>query len=207
MSTELANAEAKNELIDGCDVGEYAVVLPINELALTQLGKSVEITRAKISDAEDEITRTMWQAGLISMLDQHLDGPLLEMIMTLQNSRNGFKTDKPGDGYAKRVVKEVAITALTNGFRLTGNEVNIISGQLYATKEGFDRLIGEVPGLTRFRYHVAVSEREITGKTSKGTEYGQAKFTAWAEWRLNGVEDSIVFNVTEKDKDIIGARS
>jgi hypothetical protein len=96
-------------------------------------------------------------------------------IMNLSGTRLGFMMDKQ---YPYNVVKNVAIEALLRGFRITGNEFNIIMGQFYAAKEGKFRLINEYPGLTDFQFT----------NTPPQVEGDKAKVQLWASWRLNGKE-------------------
>jgi len=74
--------------------------------------------------------------------------PLLPSILPLMNSRLGFLTDKRGPTYPVDVVRDCVVEALCRGLNLIGNEWNIIGGNCYTTKEGYERLVGELPGLT-----------------------------------------------------------
>jgi hypothetical protein len=73
-------------------------------------------------------------------------------VMALQGSPLGFRTDRDeAGGYPLSVVKEVVIEATLRGLRLVGNEVNIIAGRCYVTKEGLLRLVRNWPGLANLR--------------------------------------------------------
>lgn len=66
-------------------------------------------------------------------------------LMPLQGSRIGFKTDKDDKGgYSWQIVQSVAKEAFLLGLPMAGNCVNIISNNLYATKEGFEYLLNEL---------------------------------------------------------------
>lgn len=61
----------------------------------------------------------------------------LDAIMALQGSPLGFRTDLDSQGrsYPREVVADVTIWATALGASMTGNQVNIISGRGYLTKE------------------------------------------------------------------------
>jgi hypothetical protein len=98
--------------------------------------------------------------------------------MPLQGSKLGFVTDKDaGGGYPAEVVREVIIEALLRGFRPVGNEFNIIAGQFYGAKNGFERIVREWPGLTNLRIDLGVPHLVA----EKG-----ALVPCEARWRLDG---------------------
>lgn len=63
-------------------------------------------------------------------------GQNIELLMDLQNSPIGFKTDRY-NGYPQDVVKKCAVVALAYGCHLSGNQFNIIANNAYITKEGY----------------------------------------------------------------------
>jgi hypothetical protein len=100
-------------------------------------------------EVQGRITRAMILADGIEKLRSMITGPLMDRVMKLQGSKLGFKTDKDKDGgYPAGVVKECLIEALLRGVYPVGNEFNVIVGQCYVTKEGYQRLVREIPGLT-----------------------------------------------------------
>ena len=131
-------------------------------------------------------------ASAIKELRTLLTDDLLECIMALQGSPLGFLTDKDrppkGDsrsgwkpGYTVEVVRDVTIDATIRGFRMTGNEVNIISGKFYAAKEGLSRKVREFKGLTNLRLEAGVPHNTTGGAL---VEYH-------ASWNVNGESDEI----------------
>jgi hypothetical protein len=66
---------------------------------------------------------------------------------------------------------------------VTGNEINIIAGNLYVTKEGFERLLSEMPGLTNLKIQVGVP----------ATSEGGALVPARSQWLYHGVADAMVW--------------
>jgi hypothetical protein len=100
------------------------------------------------------------------------------VIMPLQGSPLGFLTDKDTTGgYGALVVRDCAIDAMLRGFRVVGNEMNIISGRFYGTKNGYSRVVSELEGLTDLELEPGVPQLV----SDKG-----ALVPYVATWRLNG---------------------
>ncbi len=142
------------------------------------------------SDGASHFLRSVRMAAGIKALRQILtDDFMKEFVMPLQGCKLGFKTDKDkvqtdkdgGKGYQVAVVRDCAIENLLRGGRLTGNEFNIIAGNCYSTKEFFERVVAELPGLTDLRTRPGVPQ----------TASGGALVPYIAVWKMNGVEQSI----------------
>lgn len=111
------------------------------------------------------------------------DGIVQRYFMPLQGSKLGFVTDKDADkGYSVAIVREVVIEALLRGFRPVGNEFNIIAGNFYGAKNGFERIVREWPGLTNLRIDLGVPHLVA----EKG-----ALVPCEARWRLDGRNMSV----------------
>lgn len=68
-----------------------------------------------------------------------------KILMSLQGTHLGFRTDKDaGGGYEPKVLIDCWIEATLKGARTTGNEFNIISGRAYLTKEFYQRAVREL---------------------------------------------------------------
>lgn len=132
-----------------------------------------------------QLKRAMLMARAVDELRKAITPEIMRMVMKLQNTRLGFRTDRgPGANkppYTEDVVRECLIDALLNGVFPIGNEYNIISGQLYITKEGYQRKVKETPGLTDLRLSPGVPQIH-NGKTV--VRFG-------ASWKLNGRPDSL----------------
>lgn len=89
------------------------------------------------------------------MLREAFTPEVMGAFMSLQNTALGFRTDKAQGGYPEDVVKEAVIEASLRGLSPVGNQFNIISGRMYVTKEGFQFLLSQVPGL-RYGLNLAV---------------------------------------------------
>lgn len=90
-------------------------------------------------------------ADSIGKLKSLLTSEYMKPIMELQNTRLGFKTDRPSRNnptvYSEKEVKECLIEAVFLGLQPYGNEFNIIAGNCYPTKEGMGALLSKVNGL------------------------------------------------------------
>ncbi len=76
-----------------------------------------------------------------------------ELFLPLQNTTLGFLTDKPETGYPGPIVRDCVIETLIRGFQVVGNEMNVISGRAYFTREGFERRVREFPKISHIRHH------------------------------------------------------
>jgi hypothetical protein len=91
-------------------------------------------------------------ADAIAQLNEILTPQYMKPIMALQGNKLGFKTDKDDDGgYPEAVVKRCLIEAVLTGLQPVGNQFNIISGNMYPTKEGCGYLLNNTEGLTDWK--------------------------------------------------------
>ena len=70
-----------------------------------------------------------------------------EVFMPLMNTRVGFMTDKNKAGtqnYSIEEVKNCLIDGICIGLLPTGNQINIIAGRMYPTKEGYTALLKKI---------------------------------------------------------------
>lgn len=121
------------------------------------------VSDAAEAQTKDHLRRAVYLARAQDHLRRELDA-LEWVIMPLMGTRMGFKIDKklgrdPQGNvlypYTWEVVKDCILEALLSGANLTGNEINIIAGNPYLTKEFFERKLnelcaGETPRLANF---------------------------------------------------------
>jgi len=182
----MANATAtqpKNELI------KQDVIVPESDLqTMLALDRTSQACSKQLVEAgKNEAVKALIVARSVKQFRGLLSDAVMADIMELQNSPLGFRTDKKEGGYAKDVVRDCVVQAFMRGLRVTGNEINIIAGNLYVTKEGFERLMSELPGLTGLKIQIGVPQ----------TADGGALVPAKAEWKYNGVHDSITWEKEE----------
>ena len=133
---------------------------------------------AVLSNKVEGFEKAFVMSSAIQVLKERLTPEFMKPIMALQGSNLGFKTDKDKNGgYSELEVKACLIDAVLLGLQPTGNEFNIISGNMYPTRQGFGSLLKKVNGL---KYSIAYSNPIFTqDKTS-------ATCTATIKWELNG---------------------
>lgn len=163
------------------------------------LDQTVKDSRNEIIEA-DKSGNTMMKALVLAQATRAIREqltPMMPDIMQLVGSPLGFKTDKDRarkikgkDGeqdrwdeskYSQGEVQDVVTVALLRGYQLVGNEINIIAGNFYPTKEGLERQIREFPGLKDLRL--------TAGVPSQGQQGALVHYEA--EWTLNGEHQSI----------------
>lgn len=103
-------------------------------------------------------------SSAIDIIKEQLTDEYMKPIMALQGSSLGFKTDqdtikeknaagkwitKKGDGYPMEIVRECLIEATFLGLEVTGNQFNIIGGNMYPTREGFGALLDKMHNLKK----------------------------------------------------------
>jgi len=88
---------------------------------------------------------------VVAQLRQALtDAVMNEVFMPLMNTTIGFRTDhdpngkKPMAAYSLQVVRDCLIDAISIGLMPTGNQMNIIAGRMYPTKEGYTALLKKI---------------------------------------------------------------
>jgi len=78
------------------------------------------------------------------------DDMMTGVFMPLMNAKIGFLTDRDGRAkkgqdplpfYDKGIVRDAIIDAIMIGLKPTGNQMNIIAGRMYPTKEGYTALL------------------------------------------------------------------
>lgn len=168
-------------------------IMPAARIKEVQLlSQTAQAASREIIAAGDEQTRAFVIAHAVTAIRSALTNSIMADIMMLANSSLGFKTDRPPgsktkDGkpmpmYPTEVVRDCMVQALIRGLRMTGNEINIIAGNLYVTKEGYRRLVREFPGLTNLRVQCGVPK-----KTGEG-----ALVDCKASWEVERIPDEMV---------------
>lgn len=141
-------------------------------------------TRQELAEAEangHDILKGVVLANAMRQLQLMLTDEVMRDAMALMNSPLGFDTDRnPAKGaketYGIDVVRDCCITALLQGYRIVGNEFNIIAGRFYAAKDGVKRQVQEWPGLTNLEIQFGVPT----------VKDGGALVPCVAAWRIGG---------------------
>lgn len=112
---------------------------------------------AVLSSNANGFQKAFVMSTAIGTIRDSLTPEYMQPIMALQGSRLGFLTDKDidtktkqkGPGYPEAVVKDCLIDAILLGLEATGNQFNIIGGNMYPTREGFGALLDKMPNLKK----------------------------------------------------------
>jgi len=126
-----------------------AVIAGIKTEIIDQI-KSIQSTYAISNLVDmDEVEKTMMIAQGIGALTRLLreNVEVVECLRYLQGMKLGYRVDDKGP-YDDTVIVNVYVEAMMRGLQPTGNQYNIIAGNFYQTKEGFDHVISNLPGLT-----------------------------------------------------------
>ena len=149
--------------------------------ALVKLEKTVqEHSLDKLVDLSPTRQALALSKGLVEVAAA-LD-PLMDEFTPLADNPLGFRTDKQ---YGKPVVRKAMVEALLRGLPLTGNHFNVIQERCYLTKEGFQYLCRNHPGVTDLAYDVHEPD-EIRPVANSKMVAAYMPFTA--SWKMNGIE-------------------
>lgn len=156
-------------------MAELKTISQDQELVSQELNNQV---LAVLSNKVEGFQKAFVMASAIQVLKERLTTEFMKPIMALQGSNLGFKTDKDkAQGYSEPEVKACLIDAVLLGLQPTGNEFNIISGNMYPTRQGFGSLLKKINGL---KYSISYSNPIFTqDKTS-------ATCVTTVKWELNG---------------------
>lgn len=134
------------------------------------------------NESMGRLIRSMLLADTIEALEKALTPEIMARLVRLQGSRLGFLTDKDKtSGYDAQTIKRCVIEGLIRGVFPLMNELNIIAGNCYVTKEGYERLVGELPGLTDL--DVATGTPVV--------QNGQMACRVAVRWKMHNVPNSL----------------
>jgi len=181
---------------------KYSLVSVDGLNAITTLHATATEGREQLAMARAEGNKPaelLVTAALMRRLLDTLTDDVLLPIQSLQGTPLGFLTDKDSvvrdpktraTGYGLDAIKIVTAQALAAGARLIGNEVNIIGGKMYLTKQFAKRQLDENPDITELDWHDGGFEM-IDERT--------AAVPMWATWRQNGKVQRAELLVQERD--------
>jgi len=137
-----------------------------------------------LREAGNNVSGALAVAENMQRLRQLITPKMLESLAALQGTALGFRTDRRNaksgpKEYSADELRDPFIEATVRGFRAIGNEFNIIAGNFYGAKAGFERKVRTFPGLSEFNAFYDVEE----------TAGGFARVQCAATWVLNGRPD------------------
>lgn len=82
------------------------------------------------------------KAKVVEMISNALTSEMMKPVMAMQGKAYGFKIDLKGkDTYKEEIVRDCMIEATLSGLEFTGNQFNIIGGNMYAAKNGCTHIL------------------------------------------------------------------
>lgn len=82
------------------------------------------------------------KAKVVEMISNALTSEMMKPVMAMQGKAYGFKIDLKGkDTYKEEIVRDCMIEATLAGLEFTGNQFNIIGGNMYAAKNGCTHIL------------------------------------------------------------------
>lgn len=171
-----------------------------NQLAVVDVDQVLSEYSLDKLDELAPFKRSIMLAKGMSMLRKALD-PHMPDLMQLKGSKLGFLCD---DGnYSEQQIRDVLMEGMIRGARPVLNEINVIAGGCYLTKEFFHRRIPEIPGVTNLAVETGLPQVLREPSWEKGTDGknrpvpGSALISMSASWRQNGVPCSLVCTKTD----------
>lgn len=119
--------------------------------------------------------RTIKVAQWISKVRRAFSNEILDAVLELRGSKLGFRDD--GGNYSRELIRDILIEGKFRGAEFVGNEINIIGGNLYLTKEFYERLVFTCPRITELAIDWGVPA--VLGDRG-------ALVPAWARFKIDG---------------------
>ena len=140
-----------------------------NETALVALNEAKEnfalvMKEAQSLDIVNNVAGAFDAAIVITKLRAVMTDDIMQQVfMPLQGQKIGFRTDK---NYPVDTVRNCIIDGAANGLLPTGNQFNIIAGNMYPTKEGYTALLAKLKASPMKLVYSFEFDAEATAKSS-----------------------------------------
>jgi len=152
--------------------GDYTRLTARSEEALTLLRPD------GVEEPNPIVKVCKYAQGIEILRELFADEGLLSMAKSLQGSPLGFLSDKT---YADNVLTDACVQAMAQGFMLTNNEFNIISGKAMGVLNGWlGKLRREFD--VRPACAVEITEKKDRASKCKVTMTYKSKETTWEGW-------------------------
>jgi len=164
-------------------MAELATISENQELVSKELNTQI---LAVLNNNSQGFQKAFVMATAIQVLKERLTKEFMQPIMALQGSNLGFKSDKDKTGgYPEEEVKGCLIDAVLLGLQPTGNEFNIIGGNMYPTRQGFGSLLEKINGL---KYNLTYKN------PTTASDQKSANCIVTIDWDLNGEKGSQIID-------------
>lgn len=145
----------------------------VNKEQFTAISKTIDNAIGEVLASNvNGFQKAFVMSSAIEIIKAQLSDEYMKPIMSLQGTNLGFKTDQdtvkqkngskwetvPGPGYPLEIVRDCLIEATFLGLEVTGNQFNIIGGNMYPTREGFGALLDKMQGLKKNFTYTNISQ-------------------------------------------------
>jgi hypothetical protein len=165
---------------------------------LTLIDQTIRDAQTEIATARadgNELVSLATMAAAMESLRKQFDTAVLSLVKPLMNTKLGFQTDRDpskgyqGGPYPDDTIRDALLAGALQGARFTGNEINIIAGGLYLTREFYERMFCNVAGVS----HVEPPAIGIPRETVLGDKK-YATINARLKFRLHGKQEDLDFS-------------
>jgi len=119
-----------------------------NVRRLDLLARTCATELVAADQAGDTIARGLIAGAAMSQMRELLTDEVMGSLMPIVGSPLGMKTDRR---YDSAQVRDMVLEGLLKGARVVGNEMNFLGGNLYLTKEYWERRFRELDGVSEVR--------------------------------------------------------
>lgn len=107
------------------------------------LSKDIETAVSELNSGKySGFALAIAKAKVVEMISNALTSEMMKPVMAMQGKAYGFKIDLKGkDTYKEEIVRDCMIEATLAGLEFTGNQFNIIGGNMYAAKNGCTHIL------------------------------------------------------------------
>ena len=118
------------------------------ELEFANKVNDILVHTQQISLQSNPIIKGLMQSNAMMQISELLTPDLMKPVEKLAGSPMGFKTDKV---YPPDIIKRIFIEATLGGWGIVGNQINVLGGNMYVTKNGYLPRLRKIEGL-KFTY-------------------------------------------------------
>jgi hypothetical protein len=135
--------------------------------------------------AADESEGMIVTAMALNEMRPAMTPGVMAVVRSMENTPLGFRTDKP-DGYPDHILKDCVIQAGLDKLSLAGNQFNVIAGQYYITKEGWDALLRKLGATGAVPYASLPDAEDITEAQAGNSKKYAARMGGFAVCQFDG---------------------
>lgn len=172
-------------------------LITVDDKTIAVLESAIESCSLSKLQTQTPLRRTLTLAKGMQVMRKSLQGPMFDDIKQLANTPLGFLTDRPPGTkdkngkeltYHDATLRDAVIEGMLRGASVIGNEINVLAGRCYLTRQYFERQLREWPGLSELRITEGVP---TTATNGEGAVVGMR-----ATWKLNGHSDELICDKT-----------